>query len=219
MLNMCNIRFKVLKMGYRKHSSGTGLIACLAHIRRGFTEVLDVGPSRHAAQIVRLIGHLYHIETSLHEHKAGPALRESERASRSTPIVQRIHSIMKVMLPKHRPQTPMGRALAYGIGHWDAFARYLQDGRFEIDNNLVENCMRPVKLGAKNWLFFGSKGAGHHAAMIYTLVENCRRFEIPVETYLKELLTRLPGVTDPKVIASLTPARIVAARTRRTVAA
>lgn len=204
---------------YRKHSSGTGLIACLAHIRRNFTEVLDTGPSAHAALIVRLIGHLYHIETSLRDPKAGPALRESERAWQSAPVVRRIHAAMKIMLPKHRPQSPMGRALAYGLGHWDAFARYLQDGRFEIDNNLVENCMRPVKLGAKNWLFFGSKEAGHHAAMIYTLVENCRRFEIPVETYLKELLTRLPGVTDPEVIATLTPAKIAAARARRTVAA
>jgi len=186
---------------------------------RNFTEVLDTGPSAHAALIVRLIGHLYHIETSLRDPKAGPALRESERAWRSAPVVRRIHAAMKVMLPQHRPQSPMGRALAYGLGHWDALARYLQDGRFEIDNNLVENCMRPVKLGAKNWLFFGSKEAGHHAATIYTLVENCRRFEIPVETYLKELLTRLPGVIDPEVIATLTPAKIAAARARRTVAA
>jgi transposase len=206
---------------YRRHSGATGLIACLAHIRRGFTEVLDAGPSAHAALIVRLTGHLYRIETGLREHKAGPALRESERAWQSAPLVRRIHAAMKVMLPKHRPQSPMGRALAYGLGHWDALARYLQDGRFEIDNNLVENCMRPVKLGAKNWLFFGSKEAGHHAAMIYTLVENCRRFEIPVETYLKDLLTRLPGIPDPEVIASLTPAKIAAARScgRRTVAA
>lgn len=204
---------------YGKHSSQTALITCLAHIRRNFVEVLDSGPSPHAAWVVRLIGHLYHIEKDLRARKAGPAPRESERAWRSAPIVKRIHAAMKVMLPEHRPQSPMGRALAYGLGHWDALARYLQDGRFEIDNNLVENCMRPVKLGAKNWLFFGSKEAGHHAAMIYTLVENCRRFEIPVESYLKELLTRLPGMTDPEVIATLTPARIAAIRARRTLAA
>ena len=64
----------------------------------------------------------------------------------------------------------------------------------------------------KNWLFFGSEDAGHHAAAIYTLVENCKLHDLPVEVYLRELLTVLPGTTDPVVIASLTPARVAAAR-------
>ena len=106
----------------------------------------------------------------------------------------------------------MGKAIFYGLGHWENLARYLEDGRFEIDNNLAENAVRPLKLGAKNWLFFGSKEAGHNAAVIYTLVENCRRHGIPVEEYLRELLTHLPGQTDPQNIASLTPARISALR-------
>jgi hypothetical protein len=72
--------------------------------------------------------------------------------------------------------------------------------------------MRPIKLGMKNWLFFGNEEAGHHAAAIYTLVENCKLHDLPVEAYLKELLSVLPGVTDPEVIATLTPARIAAAR-------
>ena len=64
---------------------------------------------------------------------------------------------MRIMLPKHRPSTPTGQALAYALRHWGKFEHYLQDGRFEIDNNEVENGMRPVKLGMKNWLFFGSE--------------------------------------------------------------
>lgn len=129
---------------------------------------------------------------------------------------------MRIILPKHRPSTPTGKAQGYALRHWTKFERYLEDGRFEIDNNKVENGMRPVKLGMKNppsprlrrrgWLFFGSEDAGHHAAAIYTLVENCKLRDLPVEAYLKELLIVLPGVTDPEVIASLTPARIAAAR-------
>ena len=119
---------------------------------------------------------------------------------------------MRIILPKHRPSTPTGKAQGYALRHWTKFERYLEDSRFEIDNNKVENGMRPVKLGMKNWLFFGSEDAGHHAAAIYTLVENCKLHDLPVEAYLKELLTALPGVTDPEVIASLTPARIAAAR-------
>lgn len=122
---------------------------------------------------------------------------------------------MRVMLPKHRPSTPTGQALGYALRHWRKFERYLEDSRFEIDNNEVENGMRPVKLGMKNWLFFGSEDAGHHAAAIDTLVENCKLHDLSVETYLKELLSTLPGVTDPKIIVSLTPARVAAARRKK----
>ena len=207
---------------YKTHAKAnpeTGLIACLAHIRRNFVEALESGPDQHAARIVRLIAHLYHIEKDLRKAKAGPALRESERAWRSAPVVARIKATMETALPKHRPQSLVGKALAYGLRHWDALARYLEDGRFEIDNNLVENAMRPVKLGAKNWLFLGSKDAGHQAAVIYTIVENCKRHGVPVEAYLRDLLTRLPVTADGETIASLTPARVAAARYRKSVAA
>jgi len=204
---------------HAKANPGTKLIACLAHIRRNFAEALESGPDQHAARIVRLIAHLYQIEKDLRKTKAGPALRESERAWRSAPIVARIKATMKAVLPKHRPQSLLGKAIAYGLRHWETFARYLEDGRFEIDNNLVENAMRPVKLGAKNWLFFGSKESGHQAAVIYTIVENCRRHSVPVEAYLRDLLTRLPVTTDEETIASLTPARVAATRSRKPAAA
>lgn len=161
---------------------------------------------------VRLIGQLYRIEADLREKKAGPALRESVRAWQSAPLARRIGKMLRVLLPKHRPASATGKALAYAVRHWEKFERYLEDGRFEIDNNLTENGMRPVKLGMKNWLFFGAEKAGHHAAAIYTLVENCKALGLPVESYLKELLSVLPGVTDPEVIASLTPARVAMAR-------
>ena len=121
-------------------------------------------------------------------------------------------------------QSLVGIALAYGLRYCDTFARCPEYVRFEperskdslpldfkvcrqIDYNLVENAIHPAKLGAKNWLFFGSEHAGHNAAEIYTLVANCRRHGIPVEEYLREFLTRLPGKSDPEIIASLTPAR------------
>lgn len=203
---------------YRKQqSAGTlELMACLAHIRRNFHEVIEAGPHPEAAHILLLIGHLYRVEARLRETKAGPALREAVRASESAMIYKRIGKMMQVMLHRHRPQTPMGKALVYGIGNWERLGVYLSDGRIEIDNNLAENAIRPIKLGHKNWLFFGSKDAGHAAASIYTVVENCRRHGIPVEGYLKQLLQTLPGVTDEALVASLTPARIAEARRRKT---
>ena len=204
---------------YAKTNALVKLLACLAHIRRNFVEVLDAGSDPDAAQILSLIGELYGIEADLRAAGATPSLRHSQRAQRSAAIVVRIREVMEVTQAKHRPASLMGKALFYGLGHWASLARYLEDGRFEIDNNLAENSVRPLKLGAKNWLFFGSEHAGHHAAVIYTLVENCRRHGIPVEGYLCELLTRLPGETDPEIIASLTPARLAAARREKSAAA
>ncbi len=209
---------------HAKANPGAKLIACLAHIRRNFAEALDIASDQHAARIVQLIAHLYQIEKDLRKSKAGPALRESERAWRSAPIVARIKATMKVAVSKHRPQSPVGKALAYGLRHWDSFARYLKDGRFEIDTGRVisdqnSNAIRPIKLGAKNWLFFGSKEAGHQAAVIYTLVENCKKHSVPVEGYLRDLLTRLPTTTDEPSLATLTPASVATARHRKSDAA
>jgi hypothetical protein len=204
---------------YAKTNALVKLLACLAHIRRNFVEVLDAGPDPDAALILSLIGELYGIEADLRTAGATPALRYSQRAQRSAAIVGRIREVMEVTQAKHRPASLMGKALFYGLGHWASLARYLEDGHFEIDNNLAENAVRPLKLGAKNWLFFGSQHAGHNAAVIYTLVENCRRHGIPVEEYLCELLTRLPGETDLETIASLTPARKAAARREKSAAA
>ena len=190
------------------------LMSCLAHIRRNFHDVVERGPHPHAALVLRLIARLYRIEDQLREAKAGPALLEAVRASHSAMIYHRTGRIMKVLLKRHRPQHLMGKALAYGLANWDRLGEYLRDGRIEIDNNLAENAVRPLRLGEKNWLFFGSKNAGHAAAIIYTIVENCRRHAIAPEPYLAELLNKLPVTHDPLVIESLTPASLAAA-TRR----
>ncbi len=158
--------YKVYESYARSHPE-VKLIACLAHIRRGFTDSLKLGPCRDAALIIRLFKQLYRIEAELRKKKAGPALRESVRAWQSAPLVRRIGRMMRIMLPKHRPSTLTGEALGYALRHWEKFERYLEDGRFEIDNNEVDNGMRPIKLGM-NWMFIGSEETGWRSAVIYT---------------------------------------------------
>ena len=204
---------------YAKANPRVSLIAYLAHIRRNFVEVIEAAPDPNAARILNLIGELYGVEKDLRITGASHTQRQSNRVKRSTPLIEAIGEVMEATLAKHRPKSLMGKALAYGLGHWRALARYLENGRFEIDNNLVENAVRPVKLGAKNWLFFGSKEAGHNAAIIFTLVENCRRHGVPVEAYLRELLTRLPSLTNPETVARLTPSKIAAIRHGKSAAA
>ena len=103
------------------------------------------------------------------------------------------------------------RLLAYALKEWKKLEVYLGDGRVEIDNNLVENRIRPTKLGAKNWLFIGCAEAGQKAAILYTIVENCRRLGIDTRAYLEDVLTRLPGMKANEAV-NLTPANWLRAR-------
>jgi len=85
---------------------------------------------------------------------------------------------------------------------------YLRGGRVEIDNNLVENAIRPTKLGAKNWMFVGNEAAGDKMAILYTIVENCRRLGIDPRDYLTDVLTRLPAMRNHQTGSILNCGRI-----------
>ena len=98
----------------------------------------------------------------------------------------------------------MGKAIDYALERWSCLLLYLEDGRLEIDNNLVENCIRPTAVGKKNWLFFGDAEAGDRSAIIYTLIESCRRRGIDPYEYLRDVFARLPNSTNWQ-IKDLTP--------------
>ena len=99
----------------------------------------------------------------------------------------------------------MGTALDYALSQWRTLEIYLGDGRVEIDNNNVENAIRPTAIGKKNWLFVGDAGAGQRSAIIYTLIECCRRRSQDPFVYLRDVLTRLPNMTN-RQIPEVTPA-------------
>jgi transposase len=196
-------------------------MSCLAHIRRRFYDYYELvkkqkGESKALRQcwfILNLMRQLYRIEAELRKAKAGPRLRQAVRSSQSRPIVARLTKVFNLLIKNHRPSHPFGQALSYALGQWGRFQTYLEQGLVEIDNNLIENAVRPTKLGMKNWLFFGSKDAGHQAAAIYTIVENCHRYGVPVEDYLREVLELLPTLKGAEEkAADLTPAKIAAAR-------
>lgn len=98
----------------------------------------------------------------------------------------------------------MGKAIDYTLKQWPQLMVYLDHGQVEIDNNLVENVIQPTALGKKNWLFIGHCDAGQVSAILYTIVENCRRLKLNPETYLRDVLARLPHATNHTVQA-LTP--------------
>jgi transposase len=182
------------------------LAGCWAHVRRKFHEALEPSPKT-AGWMLRQIQHLYRVEASLREQRAGPRLRQAVRAHQSRPIVQRLQRALLRLKSggKHLPQSLLGIALDYALGQWKTLEVYLTDGRVEIDNNLVENAIRPTALGKKNWLFVGEAGAGDRGAILYTIIECCRRRGFDPYTYLREVLTRLPRMTNHQ-IPEVTPA-------------
>jgi hypothetical protein len=115
--------------------------------------------------------------------------------------VERIQQALVLLKASHRhlPQSLLGQAIDYTLGQWPTLTIFLADGRVEIDNNLVENAIRPTAIGKKNWLFIGAAEAGERSAIVYTIVESCRRREIDPFAYLRDVLTRLPSITNHQI--------------------
>jgi len=191
---------------FAERSQEIKLSGCWAHVRRKFHDAREQTPGK-AGWILRQIQHLYRIESLLRETKAGPVLRQSVRSHQSRPIVERLRKMLLLCKSsrRHLPQSLLGQAIDYALGQWTTLAVYIEDGRVEIDNNLVENAIRPTAIGKKNWLFIGEAGAGQRGAILYTIIESCRRRKIDPYAYLRELLQRLPHMTNQQ-IPEVTPA-------------
>jgi len=197
---------------WSRDKPGIALAGCHAHVRRKFFEAKDQDPKL-VAWILRQLGHLYRIERQLRQSRAGPALREAVRAADARMIHLRLKKLFDLLAGRRAvlPQSLLGKAVRYALNQWNNLVVYLRDGRVEIDTNLVENAIRPTKLGAKNWLFVGREAAGDKTAILYTVVENCRRLAINPRDYLEDVLSRLPAMKAAEV-ASLTPANWLKAR-------
>jgi transposase len=179
------------------------LVGCWAHCRRNFVEALQ--EDRRVGWVVRQIGHLYGMEKKLREGRAGPRLRAAVRAAQARPVLDRLHKALEGMASKVLPKSGFGQAISYALDQWETLIRYVDEGRLEIDNNLIENAIRPTALGKKNFLFIGHPEAGWYSAVIYSLLGSCRRHGINPHEYLRDVLSRLPSATNHQ-IPELTPA-------------
>jgi len=195
---------------YAKTRREVVLLGCWAHARRNFFEAQEQAP-RVAGWILNQIRLLYGWEEELRRSRAGPVLRQVHRSSHHRRVIERLHRALNKLQSRYLPQSPMGQAISYALKQWALLERFLEHGEAEIDNNLVENAIRPTALGKKNWLFFGSEEAGQRSAVIYTLIENCRMHGVEPYTYLKDVLERLPSCTNQD-LDQLTPLKWKQAR-------
>lgn len=183
--------------GYEAYEKLEGVtrIACMAHIRRKF-EVAQKENLQFAAFVLIAIRNLYAVERGLRESNASPKLREAVRASESSMIFARLGKAIELRRNRYLPKSDMGKAVGYALGQWEAMSRYLQYGEAHIDNNLMENAIRPTAVGKKNWLFIGNPKAGRKSAVIYSIVGSCERRGINPFEYITDVLERLPSMKD-----------------------
>nr|WP_110057736.1 IS66 family transposase [Prauserella marina] len=176
---------------------GRSTAYCLAHARRKFDELFKANASVVAAQAIQRIAWLYRIETDA--KVLGTVQRLQMRQERSGPLWEELH----VWLQLERSRVPEGSAIAkaidYSLNHWVGLGRFLLDGDVPIDNNYVENRIRPWALGRRNWLFIGSQLAGERAAVVMSLLQSARLNGHEPWAYLKDVLTRLPTQLNSRI--------------------
>ena len=166
---------------------------CMAHARRYFVDAQATDGQRSAYVLEKML-QLYSIERSCREQELSFDERKDIRQSQAGPILEKLKEWMTEQFREKKvlPNSPMGKALAYSLKRWDKLMRYTQNGMLSIDNNPVENSIRPVALGRKNYLFCGSHEAAQRTAMIYSLLGSCKMQGIDPYLWLRDVLTRLP---------------------------
>jgi len=175
---------------------------CLAHSRRYFYKALQENFSQ-AAWFIAQIRLLYRIEDEI--RGLPPYQRFQRRQQDALEIWNRLKSKADQLRPTLLPKSTLGKAVGYFLNDYDALTGYLRDGRFEIDNNLIENSIRPTAVGRKRWLFIGHPDAGWRSAVIYSVLISCRRHGINPQDYLTDILRRLQTIKISE-LDSLLPA-------------
>jgi len=176
-------------------------VACWAHARRKFFDSMS-NDGRRAPIALAFIRELYAIEKRARD--LGPEERHALRNQEAPRILAALKSWLEEQAPKVLPKSPLGEAITYARGQWEALTRYLEDGILEIDNNRAERALRRVAIGRKNWMFAGSDEGGHRAAIVYSIVASCAVLKIDPYAYLRDVLQRLPSC-PPADLKNLTP--------------
>lgn len=181
--------------GYSAYDAFDGkeikLMHCMAHARRYFDQALENDKVR-AEYVLHEIQKLYAIERKAKENMLTHKERLTIRQELSVPILSQMHQWLKTNITQVPPQSLIGKALAYSLSRWEKLMLYCKDGRLEIDNNLVENAIRPVAIGRKNYLFAGSHDAAQRAAMIYSMLGTCKMRGVEPFSWLKNFFEVIP---------------------------
>ena len=180
---------------YEKYARSKDIVhlACWTHARREFEKALDNDRVR-AEKALLMIQQLYAVEREARQAGLSPEQIKELRLEKSLPVINELGKWIFQEIKSTLPKSQIGKAMAYAYARWDALSAYLYDGSLLIDNNLVENAIRPVALGRKNYLFAGSHEAAQRAAIIYSFFAICKKHEVNPFQWLKYTLENIMSI-------------------------
>ncbi|RME80155.1 MAG: IS66 family transposase [Caldilineae bacterium] len=194
---------------------GVTHVGCWAHARRKFYEVIKARPANlqvpkqgTADHALECIGALYAIEREAKQKALPPEAVKDLRQEKAVPILHRLHAWLQERQPEVPPRSLLGKAIGYTLDQWPRLTRYTEDGRLAIDNNRVENSIRPFALGRKNWLFAGSAKGAESSAILYTIIHTAKANAHEPTAYLRYLFHFLPRATRLEDLEALLPWRL-----------
>jgi len=192
--------------GYN-HVGGPKMVhaCCLAHARRKYVDAVKLNANdQDSAQIVALMDELFAIDRRAHEQNLDQAQRHALRQEMAPELLERLRTAALALKKTALPKSAAGQAANYTLSLWSKLTVFLKYPELELSTNLAENAMRSIAIGRKNWLHLGSKEAGPKIAAIFSVVESCRRLNIPIRRYLGDVL---PGLATRSIqsLAELTP--------------
>src|ERR1017187_7511330 len=205
-------------VAYEKDIGTKDLIhaCCLAHSRRKFIEAIKVQTKAKATdpkleRVVVLMDNLFAIDREAREQQLSLEDRHALRQERVPAILAELHALLFAMQASGTilPKSIAGKAISYTLTRWEKLTRFIEHPVIELSTNWAENSMRPIAIGRRNWLHLGSKEAGPKIAAIFSIVESCRKLDVPIRKYLADVL---PGLADRSIqsLAELTPAAYAA---------
>lgn len=187
-------------------TSGMCAVGCMAHARRPFADCAKLSKKPGlSAEALNFFKKLYAIEKEAREKTLSAEQRYQLRKKQAPPILDEFKSWLDHHLTKVSPQQKLGQAIQYSLRQWDLLNHYLKDGRIEIDNNRIENVIRPFAVGRKNWLFSGSPRGAKAGAILYSLIETCKANGVEPYQYFTAMLSRIRFCTTDEDYQQLLP--------------
>jgi transposase len=199
--------------GYDLLKAKTTIIGmgCWAHVRRKFTEIVKViKDDGQAAYALDLIAKLYAIEAKARQEGLSPPAIYALRQKEALPLLETFKVWLDEYVLRTAPKTLLGKAIRYALNQWDMLTVYCTDGRLNIDNNLIENAIRPFAVGRKNWLFADTAEGARASAILYGIFATCKANNIPSYDYLCKALTLLPACSPNDDFTPFLPYNLVA---------
>lgn len=178
---------------------------CWAHARRKFVDALNED-NRLATEALCFIRKIYKVESDANKAGLNADERKEQRLKISYPTIRLFETWMKETYLKVLPNSKMGDAIEYTYSLLPRLSRYVNDGRINIDNNLIENAIRPLALGRKNYLFCGNDASAYRAAIVYSLISTCKAADVDPRTWMEDVLRKIPYYQrDQRDLAELLP--------------